>query len=346
MGAARLTGMEPGQSGAVCVPRLSVIVPTHERNRILGATLARLVQVAAEAPIEVIVVYDGEDEATAETALSVTASAPWPMKVVTQAGFGPAPKRNRGIAEAAAPVCLLIGDDALPGPDLVAAHLRFHEQKPERTAALLGLTTPAPPLDDSRFIRWLHREGAQFDYSRLSAGQDAGPGRFWTINVSVKTEFIRSVGGFDEGFPVVAMEDIECGYRLAAAGMRLTYEPSAQNHHFHPTDLRATLRRMRDVGVGFRALCERVPEVVPPGRPGPRHRLKAAVLTLAMAGGAPGSSRESTWRFVCDEMVRESYWGWESGDLPRIGRSLSRRAVREALANPAAPTDVPPAARL
>jgi len=323
-------------------PRLTVVIPTHRRPRILTETLTRLGHFGAQNPIEVIVVHDGEDERTATVANEVAQVAPWPLSVLVQSGFGPAPKRNRAIAEARAACCLFIGDDALPSAELLATHIRFHDANPDRSAALLGLTVPAPPLDASPYIEWLHREGVQFDYARLAAGDDAGPGRFWTINVSAKTELMRDVGGFNEDYPVVAGEDIEFGYLLARAGMRLTYEPRALNFHFHPTSLSNTLIRMKDVGVGFRMLCERVPEVEPPSRPGARHRLKAAALSLALACGAPGGTRERTWRFLCDEMMREAFWDQDPGALPRIGHALSRRATREEIANPPFPLDPDP----
>lgn len=330
---------------ATAAPRLTVVIPTHDRPRILTENLNRLVRHAAGLPIEVIVVHDGTPAAqvSADAAERVAAAAPWPLRVLSQGGFGPAPKRNRAVAEARAPACLLIGDDALPTANLVQRHLEFHQSHPEPTEALLGLVVPAAPLDASPYVRWLHEHGVWFGYASLRPGEEVGPWCFWTANVSAKRELMQRVGGFNEEFPVVVAEDIEFAFRLAHAGMRLYYDPEAVAEHFHPTDLGRTLVRMRDVGVAFRTLCELVPEMTRPTRPSARHRAKAAALTVAMVAGRPPPARRASWRFLCDEVIRESYWGMESPpEGPRIGRALTRLALADPLANPPLPEDPEP----
>lgn len=319
------------------------MIPTRGRARILDETLARLALYAPSAPIEVLVIYDGVDEKTREVAERERPGARWPLRVLVQEGVGPARRRNRGIADAQAPVCLFIGDDVFPGPDLIDGHLAFHERRPESTEALLGLVVPAPPLDQYPFVRWLHEHGAQFNYAALRPGEEAAPESFWTANVSVKRDLLRHAGGFDETFPKAAGEDIEFGFRLAASGMKLHYDPSPVAHHFHPTDLRRTLARMRDIGVTFRTLCDRTPEVPPPSRPGARHRMRAAALTAALAAGRSTAARHAAWSFLCDEALRESYWNAGSdGDSPRIGRTLARLALADPLANPPLPDQPDP----
>jgi GT2 family glycosyltransferase len=54
---------------------------------------------------------------------------------------------------------------------------------------------------------------------------------FWTCHISVKREFMLRYGMFDERF--LGYEDMICGHRLAAAGMRLRFLPSARGKHLH-----------------------------------------------------------------------------------------------------------------
>jgi len=304
---------------------LSVVIPSRDRERVLSETLRRLVEQLAGRPAEVIVVYDGpsgERRIAAETA----GSSEVPLQVVEQPPLGPAAARNRGLELARGAACLFLGDDAWPGEGLVDRHLEFHRDHPDAGDALLGLVVPAAPLDGSPFIRWLHTDGVQFGYGGLEAGVVPAT-CFWTANVSAKTELLRDAGGFDEAFTDAACEDTELGLRLAHAGMRLAYDPAALAHHYHPTDLAATLDRMRRVGLAYRVLESRAPELPMPRRPGPRHRLKAAALApLASAGLA----RERTWRFLCDEVQREAFWGVEAGAgrRLRIGEGLARVAIR------------------
>jgi hypothetical protein len=184
---------------------------------------------------------------------------------------------------------------------------------------------PAPPLDESEFVRWLHTDGVQFGYGALSPGEVPAD-CFWTANVSAKAALLREAGGFDEGFTDAACEDTELALRLARAGMRLVYDPDARAEHYHPADLATTLDRMRRVGVAYRQLVERAPEVAVPSRPSHKHRVKSMAL---LAAGVVGQARETTWRFLCDEALREAYWGVEpgSGRRLRIGDALARAAI-------------------
>lgn len=306
--------------------QLSVVIPTRERERVLAETLRRLLVQAAGKPVEVIVVYDGpsgERRIATETA----GAAAVPLRVAEQEPLGPAAARNKGLAMAAGTAVLFLGDDAWPGDGLVDRHLDFHRANPEPGAALLGRLDPAPPLDGSPFVRWLHTGGVQFGYGELEAGEVPATS-FWTANVSVKAELARAVGGFDEEFTDAACEDAELGLRLGAAGMRLDYDPEALALHYHPTDLAATLARMRRVGRAFRLLERKAPQLPMPSRPGMRHRVKAAALSPAALVGA---ARQTTWRFLCDEALREAFWEVEprAGHHLRIGASLARMAIRQ-----------------
>ena len=329
---------------AGAAPELAVVIPTRDRREVLTETLGRLRAHASAAPIEVIVVDDGSRDGTAE-AVEALRPAPWPLEIVRQEGSGPAAARNRGVEASSAPVCLFIGDDSLPTEDLIDRHAAFHRDRPEPTEALLGLVVPAPPLDASPLQRWLHERGAQFGYAALRPGEPAPASCFWTSNVSVKRALLDRAGGFDEGFRDAACEDAELGFRLAREGMTLHYEPRAVAEHFHPTDLARVLDRMRAIGVAYRRLRELAPEAVQPSRPGTKHRVKAAALTVAMLPGRPGPAREATWRFLCDEALREAYWGVEPplGSRPRIGRALARLALADPAATPAAPSAPEPA---
>jgi GT2 family glycosyltransferase len=303
---------------------LSIVIPSRLRERVLSETLRRLVEQAKGRPVEVIVVYDGPS-AERRIAAETTVGSGVEVRIAEQEPRGPAAARNRGLAEAAGTATLFLGDDAWPAPGLIDRHLAFHREHPEPEAALLGRVAPAPPLDRAEFVRWLHTDGVQFGYGALAPGP-VPPGCFWTANVSAKTELLRAAGGFDEAFTDAACEDAELGIRLARRGMRLVYDPEALAEHYHPADLETTLDRMRRVGVAYRLLVERAPEVEVPSRPAFKHRVKAAGL---LAAGAVGQARKATWRFLCDEALREAYWDVApaSGRRLRIGDSLARAAI-------------------
>jgi GT2 family glycosyltransferase len=323
--------MSPRRGGQEGI-ELSVVIPTRDRRDVLERTLSMLAAEGEGEPIEVIVVDDGSDDGTAWTLSELTVRLPVGIRVIDRPARGPAAARNQGIGAARGEACLFLGDDVRPRPGLLARHLDFHRESPEREEALLGLVVPEPPLDRSPFIRWLHFEGAQFGYARLDPAQPAPPECFWTAHVSAKTELLRSVGGFDEIFTAAACEDAELGVRLARAGMRLRYDPGAVGEHWHPTDLERTLARMAVVGRNYRLLAERAPELPVPRPPSLRHRIRAGALTaLDLLPGHSDRLREASWRFLCDEVQREAMYSDAAGNGhgPRIGATLARRVLRD-----------------
>ena len=326
-------------------PRLAIVIPTRDRRDILLRTLAGLGKLGPEAGVELIVVDDGSSEENRSAIKAIEFPADWRVAVIEREAAGPAAARNAGVAAARAPAVLFLGDDSLPTPGLIESHLDFHARHPEPQWAMLGLVRPCPPLDRVKLQTWLHEEGTQFGYARLQPGTLVEPTCFWTSNVSVKRELLIESGGFDESFSDAACEDAELGLRLARHGMQLIYDDDALALHFHPTDLSRTLSRMARVGVAYRRLVELAPEMAAPNRPGARHRLKAAALELRCRLVPDSAADASTWRFLCDEALREAYWSADKapsrGDFD-IGGRLARMAVGRPEANP--PLYVAPAA--
>ena len=311
---------------------LAVVIPTRDRAGVLAETLARLADTAAHEAIEVIVADDGSIDDSALRAEALTPSMPWRLAVLRLDGRGPASARNAGMRAATAPACLFIGDDSRPAAGTIPRHIAFHREHPEPTAALLGRVVPEPPLDSSAFMRWLHEQGTQFGYALLDPSRPVAPQCFWTSNVSVKRGFALDAGGFDESFTDAACEDAELGLRLARRGLELHYDPEAVAEHFHPTDLEQTLERMERIGVAYRTLVALAPEMPEPPRPATRHRIKAAALTALMGAGIrTAATRRATWRFLCDEVLRETYWATVD-EPPEIGRRLARIAVADPVA--------------
>jgi GT2 family glycosyltransferase len=313
------------------VTELSIIVPTHRRPERLRRTLEVIGPQAAAENAEVIVVDDASGDSTPDLLAGLEQDFPAPLETVAlDANGGPGAARNAGVEIARAPVLLFFGDDIRPAPGTVARHRAFHRDHADAEDALLGRIVPGPEAD-SPLARWLHEQGKQFAYSRMSPGEPVPATLFYAANSSLKRELFDRAGGFDERFRF-GHEEQELSHRLAAAGLRLAYDPAAIAEHDHPTDLRATLARMRAFGGSYRLLTETVATEPAPRRPGSRHRVKAAFLTaLSAMPGAAG--REATWAFLCEEAHREGYWEpgapVPAGPPIRIGSRLARRAERD-----------------
>jgi GT2 family glycosyltransferase len=239
------------------LPDLSVVIPTHERPEKLRRTLHHL-EAQTDAPsFEVVVTINPGDDLPAVT--EVTGMSKLPIEVLEAELPGVSASRNRGWRHARAPLVLFLGDDILASPTLLAEHLEWHRGHPEPEVGVLGRVRWAGELDISPFMRWLEW-GLQFDF-RTIQGIEAGPGRLYTSNVSLKRGLLQRVGGFDERF-TWGYEDIELGYRLSKiAGFRLLYNDRAVAEHLHETSLEAWKERMRISAHAERMLTQKHPEL-------------------------------------------------------------------------------------
>ncbi|MDQ6805513.1 MAG: glycosyltransferase [Actinomycetota bacterium] len=195
---------------------------------------------AQSAPgFETIVVCDGRDQD-----LPAAVSALPGVRVLHQEHAGPGVARNLAARASERPLLLFLGDDMVPTPQLVERHLARHERDPAPEAAVLGHVRWHPEVGGGRIARWLEWSGAQFDYRALARDgvQEAGFGRFYSCNVSLKRQLFLAAGGFDPDF-VFDYEDLDFGWRLHEQGMRLLYEPDAVALHLHRHDWPSLERR-------------------------------------------------------------------------------------------------------
>jgi len=323
-----------GKSADIGGPELTVVIPTRDRRAILRETLTRLADHASEI-CEVIVIDDGSTDGTPAAVRQHAAADSLDLRLLEQAGRGPAAARNRAIGSARAPVCVFMNDDTWPQAGLLQRHRDFHRRNPELEAALLGRVVLPPEPTPTPFMRWV--ADVHFDYHAIEDLDNAGGKHFYTSNVSAKTALLRSVGGFDEGFAEAAHEDIDLGLRLEERGLRLVYDPEAVVEHWHPLDLASAIRRFRGIGRAFAVFTARHPTWPVARRPGARHRVKAGTLAgLASLGVRTSRLQQETWRFLCHEAAREGYWnavdGVDTAENTRhldIGDRLARLAIKD-----------------
>lgn len=214
--------------GALRADRLAVIIPTRERWPILARTLAALRGQTVQG-FETVVVIDGDDQT-----IPRDLGARDDVRLLRAPRAGPGAARNRGVDATERPWLLLLGDDMLPTPELIRAHLERHAQRPARELAVLGHVEWHPEVARDRVSQWLDWSGSQFDYTSLAArpSDDVGFGRFYSCNVSLDRELFLEAGGFDTDF-AFDYEDLDLGWRLHQLGMQLAYEPKALAQHLH-----------------------------------------------------------------------------------------------------------------
>jgi GT2 family glycosyltransferase len=209
-------------------PRVSVIIPTYNRAPVLRRCLDALAaQTTPAGTMQIIVADDGSTDGTGETVNAWAAGAGVSVTYFRQENAGANAARNAAIRMASAPLLLIINDDTIAVPGLLAAHLALHEAHPEPGVAVLGRMTIDPSLPPSLFAA-LHHDAS---FRQFEGREELGWEAFFTCNLSVKRDFLLHCGLFDEALRW--HEDIELGERLVPHGLRLLYCPRALGYHHH-----------------------------------------------------------------------------------------------------------------
>jgi GT2 family glycosyltransferase/peptidoglycan/xylan/chitin deacetylase (PgdA/CDA1 family) len=298
--------------------QLSVLIASHNRRELLRRCLDSLaVQTADPASFEAIVADDGSSDGTAEMVEELR--MPFALRVLRLEKGGKSAALNAAIAAEPAPVCLFIDDDVVASPQLVAGHLAAHREDPKA----LGIGPLAQPEPKGR--DWFgHAHAAAWNerYAKL-AGRKLDWTECYGGNFSAPLEALREVGGFATDLP--AIEDIELGYRLAAAGCVPRYLPAAGAVH---EDEKPRSKLIADVE-RYGAFCAEFAERRADARPkllgwflDPTPRdvmLRQALLALrvppallaSLGTPIPGAGRKQVWFGVVSRYV---FWrGVRSG---------------------------------
>jgi GT2 family glycosyltransferase len=237
---------------------LTVVIPTLGAGSTLRLVLDRLADQECEpGSFEAIVVVD----AAAPDQRGAIGDRPYPVRELRGGIPGVSANRNAGWRAARSPLVLFIDDDTLPARRLIAEHLDWHRRNGEETVAVLGHVRWARELEVTPFMRWLE-DGIQFDYRNID-GIEAGWGRFYTANVSVKRSLAERVGGFDEERLPYGYEDLDFAYRASKLGMRVLYNRRAVVEHLRPMDLELWKRRVRRAAATERRFVALHPEIEP-----------------------------------------------------------------------------------
>jgi len=263
------------------------VIPVLGRHAALRRTLEHLERQDVR-DFEVVLVSDAADP-DPQGVQSEARDRRFTVRTLHAEVPGASAARNLGWRSCAAPLVLFLGSDILAGRALVAEHLALHARHRSPSVAVLGHVHWAGRR--TTFMRWLDR-GFQFDFGSIEGGE-AGWGRLYAANMSLKRELLERVGGFDDELPYL-YEDLDLGYRLDEVGFRLLYNPRASAAHLHRPSLQEWRTRMETAAVAERAFCARHPDVEPfffnrfrEAVAHPRARGRGALLAPLVPPGLP-----------------------------------------------------------
>jgi len=238
---------------------LSIIIPTCGRSAKLQALLSGIGTTTWEHDaFEVIVVVDGHDEAPLHAASVVPESIRFVG--LTKDHAGPAAARNFAIEHAQGDWLLFYDDDARIDEQTIPRHLERIRQCPDSTEALLGRVDWPDELIDSPWRVLLAESSMLFFWEHMTSGGAYGFRHFWTINLSVRRDLVRRVGGFNEGFPSAIHEDIELGWRLHRQfGLEVCVDTAIRCLHDHALAPRDYFLREHKSGASARTAAATSP---------------------------------------------------------------------------------------
>lgn len=197
---------------------MAVVVPAHRPSPAFDRCLQAIGRLDPQ-PDELIVVVDGGDAEVVARAEAAGARA-----VSQHPRSGPAVARNSGVARSSSDVVLFLDSDVEAAPDAVGRDADAFAFDPG-LAAVIGSYDDAPTEANfaSQYKNLLNHRVHQ--HAREEGFT------FWGACGAIRRSAFLELGGFDEEYVAPSIEDIELGYRLREAGMRIRVDKGLQVTH-------------------------------------------------------------------------------------------------------------------
>ena len=240
------------------VPRLSVVVATYNRPRLLERLLSQLAQqTLARDDYEVVVVDDGSVPPVSGALPPL--SLPLALTLLEVPNGGAATARDLGVRRAQGAIVVILDDDMQVGPGFLAAHLALHDAGARRV--VLGHIRPDPGLARMPLFERYHAAMLDRWVAGVRDGKTAIQGSdLCTGNVSFPRAEYLEVGGFDPSLR--RSEDAEIGVRFQKAGLHLVFGSEAFSlHGSDHSRLAVWMQRAYLYGVFDRRIARKHPEV-------------------------------------------------------------------------------------
>lgn len=214
-------------------PSASVVVPTRGGADRLP-TLFRALERQDTRDFEVIVVVDGNVDGSRDVVEHwARRGVPGVRAVVFPENRGRSTALNAGIAAARGRILIRCDDDLEPRGDFVSGHVAHHEAA-EHPVGVIGPYVNVLP--DTPFARVYGRAVGELALRDLLDVPESRVWRHWAGNVSIAATTAAAIGEYDTRYRRYGWEDVDYGYRLHRAGVRIMVDPClAATHHMAAT---------------------------------------------------------------------------------------------------------------
>ena len=240
----------PELDGSPGAGDVTVVIPVRDRH----AELARCLAGLGDGPGVIVV-----DDCSADPAAIAAICAEHGARVVRRAvNGGPGAARNTGLAAAPTALVAFLDSDCVPEPGWLEGLL------PHFGDPAVGAVAPRI-VPHAAGTTWLARyEGASSTLDMGARPSIVRPGArvSYVPGAALVVRKAAAGAGFAGGMYVG--EDVDFGWRMAAAGWRVRYEPAAVMGHDHRVTFGAWFSRRRDYGTSAAVLEQLHPGAVRP----------------------------------------------------------------------------------
>ena len=227
----------------------SVVVPVYNARRTIGLCVDALLR-QTRLPNAIYVVDNGSTDGTYEWLLERATREPR-LHVLREPKRGQSAARNAALRVVEEGIVAFTDADCVPEPQWLAGLATEHTRW--SVAAVAGSIVGYQPRTLAE--RYLSITGFPLP-SETSVVHRYEPGlAFYTGNLSVRTDVLRRLGGFNESMPV--SEDSDLCWRVLSSGESIVYAPHVRVAHFHYSTLRTMLARLFEYGASQPMLVHR-----------------------------------------------------------------------------------------
>jgi hypothetical protein len=310
--------------------RTTIVVVTHNSAGVIAACLDACLRAD---PAEVVVV----DNHSADDTLDVVRRCPTVRLMANQENRGFAAAVNQGVQETAAPSVLLLNPDAEllggltdleracsePGVGAAAGLLVAEDGEPQRGFSVRRLPTAAALVFETLGLNRLwpsnpvNRRYRCLDLDLSKAQEVEQPAGAFLL---FRRDVWQKLGGFDESFYPVWFEDVDFCRRLADAGYRVRFVPSARARHRGGHSF-GTVSRQDRVVWWHRSLLNYATRHL---RAGPRWLVCGSVLAGAVLRMVTGKFTEMRNGGASRSYGKVILLAWSSLWSSRTGTGMSR----------------------
>lgn len=206
----------PLSPATIVWPRVSIVVPTWRRPRLLERAIESLLRQDYPADrLEVIVVHREDGDGTAEIVERLARDTRVSLRRIMTLHQGPGGSRHDGAMQSSGDIIAFIDDDCAATPEWVRSGVIAMDGG---IGLVQGRTLPNPAQPRRMLERTIQIEGPTALYE--------------TCNIFYRRKAFMDVGGFSPEFRDGFLgEDTDLGWKVRQAGWPTAYAPSAEVHH-------------------------------------------------------------------------------------------------------------------